>query len=140
MDLTYVNTTTNRASNSPQFSVLRPLARTVDCTSFLILYWAIVSLTSTIVECSPIKRPEPPAPRLADEDVAAVAVGEAAEAVVAAGALVLAKADRRAVGVRVSAVDGRLEPNSTDTILDVLADNVTGRLRDGRLLPVAPQN
>lgn len=32
-------------------------------------------------------------------------------------------------------VDGRLEPNSTDTILDVLADNVTGRLRDGRLLP-----
>ena len=148
MDLTYVNTTTNRASNSPQFSVLRPLARTVDCTSFLILYWAIVSLTSTIVECSPIKRPEPPAPRLADEDVAAVAVGEAAEAVVAAGALVLAKAGRRAVGVRVSALErgqrrgpcARERRVPPDTILDVLADNVTGRLRDGRLLPVAPQN
>ena len=38
----------------------------------------------------PDQGPEPAAPRLADEDVAAVAVGEATEAVVAAGALVLA--------------------------------------------------
>ena len=53
----------------------------------------------------PDQGPEPAAPRLADEDVAAVAVGEAAQAVVAAGALVLAKAGRRAVGVRVSALE-----------------------------------
>ena len=52
----------------------------------------------------PDQGPEPAAPLLADEDVAAVAVGEAAEAVVAAGALVVAKTDRRAVGVR--GVDG----------------------------------
>ena len=49
--------------------------------------------------------PEPAPPHLADEDVAAVAVGEAAQAVVAAGALVVAKAGRRAVGVRVSALE-----------------------------------
>ena len=53
----------------------------------------------------PDQGPEPAAPLLADEDVAAVAVGEAAEAVVAAGALVLAKAGRRAVGVRVCALE-----------------------------------
>ena len=53
----------------------------------------------------PDQGPEPAAPRLADEDVAAVAVGQPAEAVVAAGALIVAKAGRRAVGVRVRALE-----------------------------------
>ena len=53
----------------------------------------------------PDQGPEPAAPFLANEDVAAVAVGEAAQAVVAAGALALAKAGRRAVGVRVRALE-----------------------------------
>ena len=55
----------------------------------------------------PDQGPEPAAPLLADEDVAAVAVGQAAQAVVAAGALVVAKAGRRAVGVRVNALGKR---------------------------------
>ena len=81
----------------------------------------------------PDQGPEPPAPRLADEDVAAVAVGEATKAVVAAGALIVAKAGRRAVGVRVRALERGRCGGPTDLLTGDSWQNQLSGLAGGRI-------